>query len=183
MWFRAFHGDLIRASIAKRLWIFKLKPKILTCFVRDSFAASLVWIQLLRLYWRHYRFRQNTYNIDARHFWALQFSTIAPSFCFFVAGDINDDDQLLKTPDDGTSHNLYLYQVTLNCMRNNAKNLQEGQWLWLSWQRGSFRYHCSAVRIQSSRNVPLLKRIYRSGPLEPCWEQFKANSENTKKTI
>jgi hypothetical protein len=33
------------------------------------------------------------------------------SFTIF-AGEINDDDQLLKTPDDGGSHNLYLYQAS-----------------------------------------------------------------------
>jgi len=27
-----------------------------------------------------------------------------------------------------------------------------GQWLWLSWQSGSFRYQRSALRIQTSAN-------------------------------
>ena len=31
----------------------------------------------------------------------------------------------------------------------NYKKMYQGQWLWLSWQSGRFRYQRSAVRIQS----------------------------------
>ena len=50
-------------------------------------------------------------------------------FCFssFFAGDINDDDQLLKTPDETSgSTNLYLYHVSTVVNVTNVFTLNDG---------------------------------------------------------
>ena len=53
-------------------------------------------------------------------------------------------------------HAIYVLSHELRCRRCAPTYIQYitinplGQWLWLSWQSGRFRYQRSAVRIQTS---------------------------------